>query len=47
LSLVVKKWYPNYEYAQSAWHIKQSCSLWYKKPKLKVSSLFWYDSKLW
>ncbi len=36
LSLVVKKWYPEYEYAQNAWHTKQSCSLWYKKQKPKV-----------
>jgi hypothetical protein len=36
LSLVVKKWYLDYEYAQSAWHTKQNCSLWYKKQKPKL-----------
>jgi len=36
LNLVVKNWYFDYEYAQSAWHTKQSCSLWYKKQKPKV-----------
>jgi hypothetical protein len=24
------------------WHIKQSCSLWYKKLKPKVVDIFWY-----